>query len=71
MSSLPSEFLTPAEVAAILKVTPKHIISKFKDRSGVIDVGSNGGETRFKRGYKVLRISREALNRFIVESRVQ
>ena len=64
-----SEFLTPYEVAAILKVSTDTVIRRFQRYPGVIDLGSN--ESRFKRRYRVLRIPRETLNRFIMESRVR
>jgi Helix-turn-helix domain len=65
----PTEYLTAAEAAAILKVSPETIIRKFENRAGVIDLGS--GEGRFKRRYRVLRIPRETFEKFIVENRVQ
>jgi hypothetical protein len=62
------EYLTAAEVAAILKVSTDSIIRWFEKRPGVIDLGS--AEGRFKRRYRVLRIPRETLEAFLVESRV-
>jgi hypothetical protein len=67
MQQIPT-FYTAAEVAAILKVTPETIISKFENRKGVVDIGSD--ETRFKRRYRVLRIPHETLENFLVEHRV-
>ena len=67
MQQIP-EFLTAKEVASILRVSLDTVIRKFEHRKGVIDLGS--GEGRFKRRYRVLRIPREALEGFIVESRV-
>lgn len=64
-----SEFLTAQEVAGILKISTDSVIRKFQDRKGVLDLGAP--ETRFKRRYRVLRIPRETLDKFIVESRVQ
>jgi hypothetical protein len=63
------EFLTAAEAAAILKVSPETIIRRFERLPGVIDLGSPEG--RFKRGYRVLRIPKNVFQRFIVENRVQ
>jgi hypothetical protein len=62
------EYLTAAEVAALLKVSTDSVIRWFEKRPGVIDLGS--GEGRFKRRYRVLRIPRETLEAFLVESRV-
>jgi hypothetical protein len=59
------EYLTSGEVAAILKVSPDTIIRRFENLPGVLDLGS--GEGRFKRRYRVLRIPRETLEKFIVE----
>jgi len=64
-----SELLTPAEVATVLKVSIKTAIRKFEAVPGVIDLGAD--ETRFKRRYRVLRIPRPVLERFLVENRVQ
>jgi hypothetical protein len=66
---LSSEFLTAAEVAAILKVSTDSVIRWFEKRPGVLSIGND--ETRFRRKYKTLRIPREALEGFIVENRVQ
>ena len=64
-----SDFLTPAEVADILKVCEKTVIRRFEDYPGVIDIGSE--ETRRKRRYRVLRIPREAVQKFIIANRVK
>jgi hypothetical protein len=61
-------FYTAREVAAILKISTDSVIRKFSDVAGVIDLGSP--ETGKKRQYRVLRIPREALERFIIENRV-
>jgi hypothetical protein len=63
------EYLTVEEVASILKVSTDTVIRKFENRPGVLDLGS--GEGRFKRRYRVLRIPRETLEQFIVDSLVQ
>jgi Bifunctional DNA primase/polymerase, N-terminal/Primase C terminal 1 (PriCT-1) len=62
------EYLTPQEVAAILKISTDSVIRRFKSRPGVIDLGSS--ETRFKRRYRVFRIPRQTLERFILENRI-
>jgi hypothetical protein len=61
-------FYTAGEVAAILKISTDSVIRKFSDVPGVIDLGSP--EKGKKRQYRVLRIPREALERFIAENRV-
>jgi hypothetical protein len=61
-------FYTPSEVAEILKVSRDTVIRKFSGRAGVIDIGRS--ENGRKHQYRTLRIPKEALGRFIVESRV-
>lgn len=67
MSTDEPQFLTPQQVAKILQISPKSVIRKFGNRSDVIDLGQ--AETLHKRGYRVLRIPRSALNRFMAENR--
>jgi hypothetical protein len=64
-----SEYYTPAEVAGLLKLSTDTIIRQFSNRAGVIRLGH--GESRFKRKYQTLRIPREALDKFIIENRVE
>lgn len=64
-----SEFLTPAEVSSILKVSTDTVMRKFSKISGVIDLGSPEG--RFKRQYRTLRIPRAVLERFLIENRIK
>lgn len=64
-----AEYLTPGEVAGILKVSKNTVIRQFQSRPGVLVIGK--GESRFKRRYRTLRIPREALEKFIIETRVQ
>jgi len=63
-----SEFLTPIEVSAILKVSTDTVMRKFSTIKGVIDLGTP--ERRFKRQYRTLRIPREVLERFIFENMI-
>lgn len=64
-----TEYLTPAEVAKTLKLSTDSVIRRFENRPGVLVLGRE--ESRFKRKYRTLRIPREALEKFIVETRVQ
>lgn len=66
---LTSEYLTPTEVSKILKVSTDSVIRRFEKRPGVLNLGTE--ESRFKRRYRTLRIPREALEKFIIETRVQ
>jgi hypothetical protein len=63
-----TEYLTPAEVAAILKVSTDTVIRKFENRPGVLNLGTD--ESRFKRKYRTLRIPRQVLEQFIHETRI-
>lgn len=67
-STIVAEFYTPTEVAEILKVSRDTILRKFSAVAGVIDMGTP--EEGKKRQRRTLRIPREVLERFIVESRV-
>jgi hypothetical protein len=62
------ELLSVREVAAMLKLSPGSITRRFENYPGVIDLGSP--ETRFKRCYKVLRIPRPVLEKFLNECHV-
>ena len=62
------EVLTVREVAALLKISPDSVTRRFQNLAGVIDLGSP--ETRFKRAYKVLRIPRPVLERFLNSNRI-
>jgi hypothetical protein len=64
-----TEYLTPTEVASILKLSTDTIIRTFEHLPGVIIIGR--GESRFKRKYRTLRIPRTALERFIVQHSVR
>jgi len=65
---LPGDLLTVREVAAVLRLSPDAVYKRFASLPGVIDLGSQ--ETRRKRGYKILRVPRSVLNRFLLENRV-
>jgi hypothetical protein len=64
-----AELLTPSEVAAILKVSEDTVVRRFANIGGVIDLGSQ--ETRRKRRYRILRIPRTVLEKFMLENRIQ
>jgi hypothetical protein len=62
------ELLTVREVAKLLKISPDSVTRRFQALPGVIDLGSK--ETRFRRAYKVLRIPRPVLEKFLHANRV-
>jgi hypothetical protein len=53
------ELLTVSDVAEVLKVSEDTVIRRFANRPGVVDLG--GGK------YRVLRIPRPVLEKFIME----
>jgi hypothetical protein len=61
------EYLTPEEVGRILRVHRDSVIRRFEGRPGVLDLGAP--ECGKKRQYRVLRIPRAAVDRFIAEHR--
>lgn len=62
------EYLTPDEVAQILKIHRNTVVRKFAHMAGVVNLGV--GERLHKRRYRVLRIPRHVLERFIAANRV-
>lgn len=64
-----SEYFTPQETAEILKVSTDTVIKRFEHRSGVINLGTS--ESRLKRRMRMLRIPREVLEAYIIETRVR
>ena len=68
-----SEYLTPADVAAVLKVSVKTVIRKFENRRGVLNLGSDRKPKKKgkREKYSILRIPKEIVGEFISETRVQ
>ena len=64
-----TEYLTPEEIADILRCSVETIRRRFQNRKGVIDLGAP--ETRFKRRYRVLRIPRHCFEQYLLEIGVQ
>ena len=60
-----SELLTLVEVAAILKCSPDTVARKFAKLPGVIDVGTPEDLKRHKRRYRVFRIPKATLERYL------
>jgi len=58
-----SELLNVAEVAAVLKVSPDTVIRRFAKVKGVVNLGSE--ETRGKRRYRLLRIPKHVVEKFV------
>jgi hypothetical protein len=64
-----TEYLTPQEIAKILRCSAETIIRRFENRKGVVDLGTT--ETRFKRRYRVLRIPRHCFEQYLIEIGVE
>src|SRR6266566_4834232 len=60
-----SELLTLVEVAAILKCSPDTVARKFAKLPGVIDVGTPEDLKRHKRRYRVFRIPKATLEKYL------
>ena len=68
------ELLTVSEVSATLKCSEDFVLQRFGGLPGVIDLGSPelvGRRTGRKRRYRVLRIPRAVLEKFLLEHRIQ
>jgi len=62
------EYLTPQQIAELLKVSVDTVVRKFEQRRGVLDLGSS--ESRFTRRYRVLRIPRTVFEAYVIEASV-
>ena len=60
-----SELLTVAQVAALLQVSPDTVMRRFARVKGVVDIGT--AETPKRRRYRVLRIPRTVVERWVLE----
>ena len=61
-----SELLTVRDVAAIMKCSEDAVVRRFAKLPGVIDLGR--AETRNKRRYRVLRIPKTVLEKYLSTS---
>jgi hypothetical protein len=63
-------FYTPAEVAGVLKISPKSVISRFAGMAGVVLLPDEGKRKKRER-YRQLRVPKHVLDRFIESNTVQ
>ena len=63
-------YLTPAEVADLLKISTKTVIRRFENMPGVLNLGSERRPARRnqREKYAILRIPEEVLGEFIAEN---
>ena len=69
-----TELLTIREISEALKVSEDFVLRRFGDLPGVIDLGSPelvGRRTGRKRRYRVLRVPRPVLEKFLLDNRIQ
>jgi len=60
-----SELLTVAEVASVLKCSEDAVVKRFAHVNGVIDLGR--AESRNKRRYRVLRIPKAVVEKYLAD----
>jgi len=67
------ELLTAAEVGKILKVGEDFVLRRFGDMPGVVDLGSPEivRGPRRRRRYRVLRIPRPVLEKFLQSNQIR
>jgi hypothetical protein len=70
-----SQLLTPTEVGHLLKLSSEAVVRRFVDSPGVYDIGSEEvvgryGKEKPKRRYRMLRIPRHVLDRYLLSTRV-
>lgn len=63
------ELLTPAEVAAVLKVSTDTVMRKFGKMPGILDMGTPAGMN--KQRYRVIRIPRAVLERYMAQNTIK
>jgi hypothetical protein len=63
-------FYTPAEVAGVLKISPKSVIARFSGMQGVLTLPDEGNRATRER-YRQLRIPKHVLDKFIETNTVQ
>ena len=65
-----SELMTVSEVAVILKVSEDTVLRRFRNYPGVLNLGSPEDVRGKKRAFRLLRIPRPVLEKFIMERTV-
>jgi hypothetical protein len=63
-------FYTPAEVAGVLKISPKSVIARFSGMQGVLVLPDEGRRAQRER-YRQLRVPKHVLDEFIETNTVQ
>ena len=63
------QYLTVADVAAILAVSDDTVLKQFGTLNGVIDIGTPG--SKYRRRKRVLRIPQRTLERYVSDRQVR
>lgn len=63
------EMYTPAEVAAVLKVSTDTVMRKFGMLPGILDMGTPAGMN--KQRYRVIRIPHAVLERYMAQNTIK
>ena len=63
-------FLTPTEVAGVLKISPKSVIARFSGMQGVLTLPDEGKRKKRER-YRQIRVPKHVLDSFIESNTVQ
>jgi hypothetical protein len=58
-------FYTPAEIAAVLKISPKSVIDRFAGIAGVLILPAENSRLTKRERYRTIRVPKHVLDRFI------
>jgi hypothetical protein len=65
------ELLTPTEVGAILKLSPRSVIARFAGMAGVLALPAENSRLTKRERYRTIRVPKHVLDKFISENTVQ
>jgi len=70
LQTISQTFLTPAQVAEVLQITPKAVIARFAEMAGVLVLPAVGAREKRER-YRRIRVPKHVLDSFIASNTVQ
>jgi hypothetical protein len=70
-STEPQTFYTPAQVGAILSLSPRSVIARFAGMMGVLALPAENSRLTKRNRYRTIRIPKHVLDRFIEENTVR
>jgi hypothetical protein len=65
------ELLTPAQVGAILQLSPRSVIARFAGMAGVLTLPAEDSRLTKRERYRTIRIPKHVLGKFIETNTVQ